>query len=962
MIPARILVLDHFPLTTNAKVDRRALLTLAQNTHQPPTTPTNTPTTTPTDTPTTDTQRRIATLWTETLSLDRLWSELLGLDRIGVHDDFRDLGGDSRLAMVLVRRILEEFGAVARPTELLRCHTVAEMAAWLDEHATGRPEAGAAGTAPAGTEAAPLSYGQEGLWRLQQLNPAGHAFAIPIALRVSGCRAAAVRAALADVLAAHEVFSLELGSDDSGPWQRVSSTAVGPVPVQPDVVAEAELEQRLRSAYERMAAAIRALEGRPWRAEILTLAADEHVVLLVCHHVIVDGYSVPLLTRDLVDALGGSGPAPSRGQLSFARAQRQRAGDADWERDRAYWRQTLIPSPGALELPYDRPRTTTQPGAGATFAHQVPVAELAERFSVTPFVVVLAAAGCLAYRYSGQNDFVISVPAAVDRMEPEYAGTVGYFVNILPIRFHIEPDAGFDRVLADTARTLDDAMAHGALPFEALIPSEGAQRIDDARAFTRVMVAQHIGVAPQRGLDAITVAEQGFETGTAKYELSLFVDHRPDGTWLRWEYADQLLDRGTVEAWSEALELLLREVGADPGRAVGSVSLLTERDRAIVAAANRTATAYPADRSVLDLFDEQVRERPDAVAVETASRTLTYRELAAWSTRLAAVLRRLMTGPEEPAIVFTGRTVEFVVGVLAVLRAGGSYVPVDGRNPADRLRRLCDLAAARIAVAAPENVALLPDAVTVVDPASTPDGARPVLPARTPTSRAYVMFTSGSTGTPKGVEITDRSIVRLVRDQNFATFGPDDAFVLASNVAFDAATLEIWGALLNGGRLIVPDESVPYDPRELVRLIGRHGVTAGFFNPAVFRSMLEASAEDLRGMHTIILGGEAVPSALLVQASEVLGHGVFVNGYGPTENTTFSCCHRLTEPPRPGRPVPIGKPIANSTAMVVDDGFVEVPVGVVGEIVVGGAGLARGYLGNPELTAERFITRPDGTR
>ena len=953
MVPARVIVMPAFPLTANAKVDRRALAAAAARPAANPA-PAADPAATPAH-----------------RQLSRLWCDILGIDHVGLHDNFFDLGGDSAAAIALVRNIVAAFGADARPTELLRCRTVAEMADRLDT--TGAASADSARRTAAKPAAVGrrslLSAGQEGLWSFQRLNPLSQALVVPVALRVSGAGTVeSLRTALVTVLENHQAFALEFGTNDDGPWQQVSSGGWN-IDVREELLQESDLDSYLTRTYHHMARDISRLEGRSWRAEISTISSRDQLILLVCHHVIIDGYSIPILVRDISAAIAGHyEPVHHVGPVEFAAEQRDTLNGSRSSRDIAYWSDALGTAP-ALEMPLDHGRRAAAARRGRTYMQVLPdgvwqrVEELAKRHHVTPFTTVLAAASWLARTYSGQDEFVISTPVAVDRLAPAYAESVGYFVNMLPLRLRPDPGRGFDEVIAVTARQLDEAVDHGSLPFEQIISAYGPARMEAAQGFTRLVVAQHVSLGQPGRTGSVRISEQFVETETAKYELAIFVEQLPDGLRLRWEYDVDLMSADTVARWGETLERLIDEVAEHEAKPIGSICLLGGRDREIIRAANDTETPYPAGSSLTELFDEQVRKHPEAIALDCGHEAMTYAELSARVRRLSAALAERTVHPEEPIIVSTGRTPDFVIALLAVVQAGGSYVPVDARIPAERLRVICRQVDARLAIATQAGAAALPPDIEVIDPARSPS-AEPRTPGnpRQATSRAYVMFTSGSTGIPKGVEITDRSIARLVRMQNFAEFGPDDACILASNLAFDAATLEIWAPLLNGGRVFIPDEGTVYDPQELAAAIERQGITAGFFNVSVFRSMIEANPNALRAMHTILVGGEAVPAALVRQAADVLDFRVLVNGYGPTENTTFSCCHRLSAPPEPGRPFPIGRPIANSTVMVVGEGLVELPVGAVGEIIVGGAGLARGYIGAPDLTAERFVTGPDGRR
>jgi amino acid adenylation domain-containing protein len=905
-VPARVVVVDSFPLTANGKVDRLALL--AAEASSP----------------------------VSGEGLAGLWGEVLGVSEVGPEDDFFDLGGDSRLALVLAGEVLKRFDTEASPGRLLACRTVAEMSRLI-----GKPCHIVALEGKQRHIASPLSVGQEGLLTWQRMHPDALAFVLPVAVRVRvGCPADTLRDAVAAVLARHEAFSVRFGISGGTEPPRIEVDAE-PVPA-------GRLDDRLTEAHRAAAQLIVGLADAPWRVRIVPVEGGDQVFLLSVHHVVFDGTSVRTLTRDLAASLAGEPLAPAE----FA--VRQNTG---WAAEREYWQQELTPLPEALELPLDRGRTGRHADDGRTRCQVLgPDAAraldlLAKRHRTSRFTVLLAALGAIAARYSGQRDFALATVTALDRAAG-HADAIGYFANLLPIRFALEPGETFSSTVDTTAARLRNALASGALPFEEILSVAGGPQ--HAARFTRMVVAQDVGSGlPLRAGD-FQLDEQDVDPATAKYELCVFLNDQPELPVLRWEYATDLFDDATIERLASALERLLI---SDADQPVDRIPLTSEVDRRLLAEANRTETAYPATASIIDLFDEQVARYPDAIAVESPVEKLSYRALDERTRVLAGALSTKGVRPGDAVIVLTERTAEFPLAVLGVLRCGACYVPIDARNPAERVALIASMLGVRHAVASARLVERLPAGVAVIHPGAEGGGLKPA--PRGPESVAYVMFTSGSTGTPKGVEIPDRAVIRLVRNQNFAEFGHEDAFILASNLAFDAATLELWGSLLNGGRLVIPEDAAVRDPRELAGAIRRHGVTAGFFNVSVFRMMITASPAELRGMHTILVGGEAVPAALLAEAARHLDYRTLVNGYGPTENTTFSCCYRLEAPPDRLRTVPIGRPIANSTAMVVDQGFHPVGVGVVGEIVVGGAGLARGYVGG--VGSDRFV-EVDGVR
>jgi amino acid adenylation domain-containing protein len=959
LVPSRVLVWDRLPLTVNGKVDREALA--AASDPRSGSSPSGA-------------VQGLVDAGRVGPGLARLWCEVLELPSVDPDVSFFDLGGDSLLAITLINRVLHEFGRSLPYSRLLACRTLNEMADALGEARSSCP---AFGDSPVPTDqvtaellngaTAPLSYGQEGLWARQSISAEDLAFVLPVALRVRPMPGRTlpptrnVTAAVERVLQAHEAFGLCLVPTPEGIRQQYQLPA--PVEVAPagsDIV----------DAWRRLAREIAALQGTLARACVVE-EDDAFLVLLVASHIVIDGGSVKALVDDLAAALDGRSVAGSRGVRAFARRQRLAASSPRAIDARNYWSGVLAGGVEALELPIDRPRGATRSDRGDVVevrlgeAAATSLAALAARNGCTTFAAVTAALLAVVHRYTGQSRLTAAVATATDRAEPSVGGSVGYFANLIPLCLTLPAEMPFAEFLGTVSGQLRQGLVHGWLPFEEILSALPNPRGDLAAALTRFVIAQDIPWGSPVRTRQCSIDEAQVNTGTAAYECTVLVRIEGNDVRLHWEFSTDLLDRETVERWAFAFRRLVDQATAQPGTAIGAVDLATEEDRRLLAFVNLTATDYPV-ASLAELFEENARLYPGVVAIRSRDLQLTYGELDAWSAGLAEQLVKDGVGVETPVVVLCERSAAAVAAILAVIRAGGSYVPLDRRNPAARVRIVQETVGARHALATPGLADRLPAGMRVhlIDRLSATYRTRPgrALPTRRPDQRAYVMFTSGSTGRPKGVEIEDRSIVRLVRAQAAVPLGIDDVLVLASNLAFDAATLEIWGSLLNGGRLVVPEDETVGDPRELARLIRDSGVTAGFFNVSVFRMMIEAEPSALAGMHTILVGGEVVPPALVEEASRVLRPESLVNGYGPTENTTFSCFHR-NDPGAPARRTfPIGRPLSNSLVEVHGVGGVAVGVGGVGEIVVGGVGVARGYVGDPVLSGERFWVDGGGVR
>ncbi|RKH50279.1 non-ribosomal peptide synthetase [Corallococcus llansteffanensis] len=636
-----------------------------------------------------------------------------------------------------------------------------------------------------------------------------------------------------------------------------------------------------------------------------------------------------------------------------------------------WWKARLQDAPPALLLPTDLPRPAVQTFEGAHLSSRASpalsraVEALGQRYGVTPFMTLLAGFHALLARYSGQDDLVIGAPLA-GRQRQELEGLIGFFVNTLPLRIQASRDASF-RDLVGLVRDVSlSAFAHQDLPFEQLVNALQLERDPSRTPLFQVMfVLQNAGSPTDRTLPGLSVEALDVETGMAKFDLTLFATETPEGLSFLWEYNTALFEEATVARMAEHYTRLLEAAVAEFERPLSRLPLLsTEERQRLLETWNDTRADFPRDASLPALFEEQVVRAPDAIAVEFEGRRLTYAELDLRANQLAHHLRRLGVDVGTLVGLCTGRSLEMVVATLAILKAGGAYVPLDPTYPAERLGFMARDTRLPVLLVQPGLEAKLPalDArVVVLEPSwstfahESPAAPRIAVPAE---ALAYVMYTSGSTGRPKGVCIPHRGVVRLVKGASFARFGPEEVFLQLAPISFDAATMELWGALLHGAKLVVFAAHQP-SLEELGQTLERQGITTLFLTTALFEQMAMAQPQALARMRQVMTGGDVLPPVAARRLLEV-GRGV-INAYGPTENTSFSTTFTVTAAQDLDRPVPIGRPIANSTAYVLDALGAPVPVGVAGELYVGGDGLSWGYLRQPALTAERFVPHPFST-
>ncbi|HEX8009625.1 MAG TPA: amino acid adenylation domain-containing protein [Casimicrobiaceae bacterium] len=841
---------------------------------------------------------------------------------------------------------------------------------------------------------APVSFSQRRLWLLDRLLPVRTLYNVGSVRRLSGeLDANALRRALNELLRRHEILRTRFVVVDGEPVQEIMPEAM--LPLTPEDLgdlppAERESEARRRAAEE--AQTEFDLERGPlFRARLLRLAPGEHWLQLTMHHIVSDRWSGAVLAREVAALYA----AFCRGEASpLAELPVQYADFAAWQREwlqgevlarqLAYWRSALKDLP-VLELPTDRPRPAIPSYRGARVSFEIDPARtralkaLARQESATLFMTVLAAFQVLLSRYSGQEDIVVGAPIA-GRRRHELAGLIGFFVNTLVLRGDLSGDPSFRAYLRRVRESALSAYAHQDLPFETLV-EELAPKRDPSRnpLFQVALGFQNTAPIEWRlpGLDIELL--EGIGPVNAPFDLTLSLREADGALRAGMDYARDLFAAETIERMVRQLATLLDDIVADPERPVSRLRLMNETDRArtlgegdnversrVLADWNAPQTPYAEEDALGALFSAQVRRTPAAIAVCEGERVLSYAELDRRAGALARRLRDLGVAPGARVGLCMERSIEELVAVLGVLKAGCPYVPLDPWHPPERIAamlrdadaaavvttRAAERALARARAGSARPVVFVDDSDAALDAVRT----GPEL-AGAGEDPAYVVYTSGSTGEPKGVVIPQRAVVRLVRDTDYLQLGPDDVVAHLSNPAFDAATFEIWGALLNGARLVVVPRDAVLSPTALAATLDRYGVTALFVTTALFNLVARDAPRAFAG-RVILFGGEAVDPRWVAAALATGKPKRLLHVYGPTETTTFATWHEVHAVAADALSVPIGRPIANTEVYVLDRNGEPVPPGVPGEIYIGGPGLATGYLGRPELTAERFVAHP----
>ncbi|MCW5312699.1 amino acid adenylation domain-containing protein [Nostoc sp. KVJ3] len=962
MLPSAFVILKALPLTSNGKVDRQALRELN---------PVRPELETSLATPRTPVEEVLA----------GIWIGLLGIERVGIHNNFFDLGGHSLLATQVVSQVREAFQVEMRLRSLFETPTIAGLAELIETAMRrGQNSATTLINQVKREGELPLSFAQQRLWFLNQMEPGNPFYNISRSVLLKGSlNVAALEQSINEIVRRHEVLRTSFTDVDGQPVQKIASALNIKLPI----IDLGELSQEEREVEVRRLASSQARQSFDLtqdallRTSLLRLEEEEHILVFTIHHIVADGWSAGVIVREVAALYKSfSGDKPS----SLPNLTIQYADFAIWQRQwlqteiqlsqMAYWKQQLGGNLPILQLPTDRPRPAIQTFRGRKQSWQISkvlteaLKSFSRREAVTLFMTLLAAFKTLLYRYTNQADILIGSPIA-NRNRSEIEPLIGFFVNTLVLRTDLSENPSFKELLRRVREVTLDAYAHQDLPFEQLVEELQPQRnLSHTPLFQVMLILQNAPMEVLK-LPGVILSPMEVETETAMFDITVFLTETEQGLMSVFEYNSDLFDAATINRMQGHFQILLEGIVANPDRCLSDLPILTATEQQqLLVDWNQTSADYPSS-CIHQLFETQVEQTPNSIAVVFEDQQLTYQELNVRANQLAQYLQGLGVVPEVLVGICVERSLDMVVGLLGILKAGGAYVPLDPAYPHERLAFMLEDAQVSVLLTQQKLMEILPKHQAKVVYLDTDwqkivqqSNCHPISQVTTK-DLAYVIYTSGSTGKPKGVQVPHRALVNFLSAMRLnIRLTQEDILLSVTTLSFDIAALEIYLPLIVGARLIVVSREVAVDGTQLLERLISSGITVIQATPATWRLLLAAGWRG-RWSLKVLCGGEALDRELANQLLERTTE--LWNLYGPTETTIWSAAHQVEATNNvEGRDgiISIGRPIANTEFYILDENLHPVPVGVPGELHIGGLGLALGYLNQPELTVQKFIPNP----
>ena len=952
MVPSTWVEMESLPLTINGKIDKKALLNLTGNDLL----------IAAYEAPRNETEKAMA----------EIWEELLEVENPGIHDDFFNLGGHSLLAIRLVSAIRKRLEVEIAINLVFKYPTIAQMAANLEgqRQKVLLPPVEMALSRPTHT---PLSFNQERLWFIDRLEGSVQ-YHVPAVIRLNGkLDIAALEYTLKSIVNRHEVLRSAIREQDGTPYQYVMDGDAWQLTItdgasyqQDEVGLDHHIDKIKRQPFDLS-------KDYMLRAHLISLNPSAHILVVTLHHIASDGWSMSVIVKEVTELYNSY---IQKRENNLAPLAIQYADYAIWQRRNlegevlnkkiGYWKNKLQ-DVKVLRLPTDYERPVIQSTRGAMVSVRIDK-ELTDRLQVfsqqqgtTLFMTLLTAFKVLLYRYSGQTDICVGT-AIAGRQSQELDALIGFFVNTLALRNQLDGGGSFVALLQQVKKTTMEAYENQEVPFEKVVEAIVGKRDLGTDALIQIMFAlQNTPDIPELQIGEAGLTVDKYEDDTALFELWMNIAETPEGLGGYVKYCTDLYSPQTIERLVVHYNNLLQSIIAYPLRQIATLEILSQKERRqLVVDFNNNAIPYPKNKSIVALFEEQAIKTPGKVAVAFMDEQITYCQLNERSNQLAHYLCHRGAVPGMLIPLCVDRSLNLIIAILAILKSGAAYVPLDPEYPLERINYMLSDTNASILITSSKNKSKFQhgqalelieldndEAATIIQPVTN------LITVIKPDALAYIIYTSGSTGNPKGVMIEHGNVVSLVKGIDYVSLTENDILLSTGSPSFDATTIEYWGMLLNGGGLVLCPENTLLDNDLLKAEIIKRQVTKMWFTSSWFNQLVAYDITIFATLQTIIAGGEKLSEPTIQKIRETYPSIEIINGYGPTENTTFSLTHRIQQT-LINSPVPIGRPLNNRSAFIVDGYGQLVPVGVPGEIWLGGAGLARGYLNRPELTAEKF--------
>ena len=953
MVPAQWAPMETFPLNSNGKTDRKALPEpgIDDQLKRDYQAPQN------------DMEATLATFW----------QNLLRIDRAGVSDNFFELGGHSLMIMRLVSAIRKEFRVELDIKDIFLNPTIQKLAVLIRQKKKSvlLPEIKPVKVRPTQI---PLSYSQERLWFIDRLEGTA-SYHIPALLKMKGdLNIKALQLAFQSIIERHEVLRTVFLEKEGISFQVIKEPGIFDLPVFED---KSFTSQDFDSAQY-----IKDFNNKPFdlskdtmlRAGLLKTGEQEYILLVTLHHIASDAWSRTILVNEVAEFYSAHNenraarlkPLPIQ-YADFVLWQRSYLTENLLSQKLDYWKNQLKDVP-ALELLPDFKRTPFQNYSGAlkNFDLSEEVYEkllvISRENECTLFMTLLTAFNIFLSKYTGQSDICIGTPIA-GRQQQELEDLIGFFVNTLALRNQVPADISFLQLMKEVKRTTLDAYEHGDVPFEKVVDAVVKKRdVSHSPLFQVMFVLQNAAGEANLGIGNLKLSGAGIPTDLTKFDLSLLVAEKDNSLKVCFEYKTSLFKEETIERMAGHFTELVHSIVTSPGLPVAALQMLTPTEKEqLLQSFNSETSAEFSNETIVDLFQQQVNQTPDAAAVVFESAPLTYNALNQKANRVAHYLVEKGVKEGDLVPICLDRGLNLIVGILAILKAGAAYVPIDLEYPEDRISYMLKDVGATILISDRNGKSKLTNFVSV-ETLNLDDilGEAILLSATNlniginPGSLAYVIYTSGSTGRPKGVMVEHKNVVSLVKGVDYVALDNNDVLLSTGSPSFDATTFEYWGMLLNGGKLVMCSENTLLNSDLLKEEIQRNKINMMWFTAGWFNQLAESKPDVFEGLETILVGGEKLSESHIRKIKQTYPALTFINGYGPTENTTFSLTCNITNE-QADSAIPIGKPLKNRKAIILDRQGMPVPIGIAGELHLAGAGLCRGYLNQPELTAQKFI-------